>query len=369
MALMMVTALMWCGCGGSGDEPGGEPTPQPNEKAIAFSGGLTEESVTRAGDVGLENYYTRFKVWAFKTSGTGESSKVNIVMNGYNVNWIANSANTTASNTRNWEYVNQQDLGKMEQSIKYWDFTASAYRFFGVAGGKETNVPTGAYDNETNPTEFIVTYTANAETESTTPFYSHVWYSDNVADYGKPVQLEFIKPLSRVRFMFTFENPAEAPTTELSGMDFRPTSGTNIKLSGKVKVTYTLTGTVNKETFTADGEVGGLTAFTKDYYEKKMDGETIIPPYLGADVTDAAFNKIYTVLPAPTGQGSYTLTVKVDGNPKTVIVPAEYMIWQPGYLYTYIFKVHVDGGVTIDNVQSAFTPWENHDGNHTVYNW
>ena len=367
MALMMAAAL-YVGCSGSGDEPGGgDSTPRPNEKAIAFSGNLKEKNVTRAGEVGLENYYKRFKVWAFKNTGT-DGSVVNKVMNGYTVNWIANSAGTSATNSNGWEYVNQQELNKMEQSVKYWDFDAAAYRFFGVAGGTENNVPTGAYDNETSPTKFIVTYIADAENDHTTPFYSRLWYGTE-AKYGKPVQLEFIKPLSKVRFMFTFENPAEAPTTELSGMDFRPSSGTTIKMKGKVEVTYRLTGTADKEDFSADAESEGITAFIKDYYEKKMDGDDVVPPYLGADVSDAAFNKTYTVLPTPAGQGSYTLTVKVDGDPKTTIVPAEYMTWQPGYQYTYIFKVHVDGGVTIDNVQSAFTSWVDTSKDYTVYNW
>ena len=164
MAQMMVTALMWCGCQSGGDEPGGNPTPLPNEKAIAFSGDLTEKSVSRAGDVGLETYYKRFKVWGFKN----DASSVHIVMNGYTVNWINNSANTTASNSSNWEYVNQQGLGGMEQSIKYWDFSAKAYRFFGVAGASETNSSSGAYKpSEANPERYEVTYVADAYNEST----------------------------------------------------------------------------------------------------------------------------------------------------------------------------------------------------------
>ena len=45
------------------------------------------------------------------------------------------------------------------------------------------------------------------------------------------------------------------------------------------------------------------------------------------------------------------------------------MNWLPGYQYTYIFKVHVDGSVDIDSVQSAFKEWTDHTADHTVYNW
>jgi hypothetical protein len=74
-------------------------------------------------------------------------------------------------------------------------------------------------------------------------------------------------------------------------------------------------------------------------------------------------------LPAPDGQGTLTLTVSVNGDPKTTVVPKEYTKWLPGYEYTYIFKVHVDGGVSIDKVQSAFTDWIEHVGSHEIYNW
>lgn len=373
--LMMTALLIGGGCGqNAGDEPGGGSTPQPNEKAIAFTGDLSEDQSvsharTRAGEVGLETIYQRFKVWAFKN----RSSSVDIVMNGYTVNWINNSANTTASNSNGWEYVNQQGLGQMEQSIKYWDYSATAYRFFGVAGASETNVVSGDYDNETTPTFYQVTYTADAYNEGSTPYYSHLWYSSNTADYGKPVQLEFIKPLSKVRFKFIFEDPDDASTTELTGKTFRPSDGGTIKMKGLVSVTYPLTGVASAESFAATAEAEGITGFTQDYYESvgKDDLETtVVSPYLNADGSASALSKVYTVLPTPSGQSAYTLTVSVNGDPKTTTVPAQYMTWLPGYLYTYIFKVHVDGSVTIDNVQSAFTPWIEHEkDDHRVHNW
>ena len=373
MAQMMVTALMWCGCQSGGDEPGGDPTPQPNEKAIAFSGNLTEDqnvnhARTRAGEVGLETYFKRFKVWGFKNPG---ESSVNIVMNGYTVNWINNSANTTASNSSGWEYVNQQGLGEMEQSIKYWDNTASAYRFLGIAGFTETNKPTGKYlPDAASPTSYEVTYKADAFNESSTPYYSHLWYG-NSADYGKPVQLVFIKPLSKVRFKFIFEDPNAAQDTELTGKSFRPSDGGTIKMKGEVTVTYPLTGTTSTEAFAATSEAEGITGFTQDYYESvsKNGSGTVISPYLNADESTSALSKVYTVIPTPSGQSDYTLTVSVNGDPKTTTVPAKYMTWLPGYLYTYIFKIHVDGGVQFSKVQSAFTQWVTYDKSHTVYNW
>ena len=365
-----MAAVMTVACGPASEEEVLPSPPPVQEAPIVLSGNLSEEAtVTRAE--GLETYYQSFKVWAFKNPTV---STVQMVMDEYTVNWIANTANTTTSNTDNWEYVNQQLLGDTEQSIKYWDFSAQAYRFFGVAGASETNVPVGVYKpNATSPTSFEVSYTSDAEDESSIPYYSHLWYGES-DDYGKPVQLVFIKPLAKVRFIFIFEEPAKAAETELTYPDFRPSNGNTIKMKGKVEVTYSLTGSASGETFSADAEAEGITAFTKDYYEKKVDDDVdpsiIIPPYLGADITASAFEKVYTVLPTPQGQSSYTLTVSVNGDPKTAVVPAEFMTWLPGYLYTYIFKVHVDGSVTIDNVQSAFTLWINHSKeDYRVYNW
>ena len=68
-------------------------------------------------------------------------------------------------------------------------------------------------------------------------------------------------------------------------------------------------------------------------------------------------------------QGSYTLSVKVNNETKTCSVPAEYMRWLPGYSYTYIFKILEEGGVEIELVQAAVTPWVDMAVDYTGYNW
>jgi hypothetical protein len=142
-------------------------------------------------------------------------------------------------------------------------------------------------------------------------------------------------------------------------------------MRGDVTVRYPLNGSDVTESFSANAEAEGLTALKLDYYERVTE-ETIneesvvVYPYYKAD--KEPLEKVYTVLPAA-GQGAYTLTVSVNGEPKSTVVPAQYMNWLPGYYYTYIFKIHVDGSVTIDNVQSAFTPWIDHTATHTIHNW
>ena len=353
MGLIGPIGLMGCS-GDSGEVE--EPLP------IALSGTMQgQQQVTRSGDgTPLETITNTFTVFGYKD--TGASPYYQEVFPGYRVLWREN----TATYGLDWEYVNQQLPGATEQTVKYWDYGAAAYRFMAVTG-------TNAYRTvDTSGPALKLTFSANAETlagEDATPYYSHLWYrAINSPDIGKTVKLEFVKPFSKVRFIFTFDNPDDAAITELSSKQFRSTDGNTIKQRGEVIVTYPLMGTEAREALSVSGDAGGLVAFTQDYYSEVSPAEgPVTSPYYGAD--RAAIGKWYTVLPTPAGQGTFTLDVSVNGEPKTTTVPANYMTWLPGYSYTYIFKVSADGGVVIDDVQSAFTEWENHEADRTIYNW
>ena len=362
------------GCSSESTEAPAEGPAVETGTPIAFTANQDEErTVTRAGleEVGIKT----FTVWAYKNTGYAEGSNpINYtskqqVIPGYYVRWTSNSAYTTTSNTNGWEYVNQQTPGELEQTIKYWDWSAKAYRFFGMAGGKENSYKTKVITGDSGNEEFVVTIDVNASTDydaEAMPYYSHLWFSDGNIGYdhkafGKPVTLEFVKPLTKVRFIFTYEDPNDAEYTVLSNKNFGPTPPTDpedpqprIYQKGKMTVTYPLTGIETEEEEKVIETDDGIPALVQDYYEEPND--------LNA-------RKWYTVLPAP-DQGSYTLTVTVNGQEHAVVVPAEFMSWLPGYQYTYIFKVHVDGGVSIDSVQSAFTPWKVEDTiDYEVYNW
>lgn len=389
-----LTAVVSCGSG-SGDDPGspgttpggttpggttpvkpgnpenpGNPEEPDTGMPILFSASQQEEATVTRADTPLEDTDIKsFTVYGFKTTST---NALQTVFPGYIVNYVVNSANTSTTNTDGWEYVNQQLLGQEVQTVKYWDMAASAYRFFGVAGATKTNEVTGEEETVGDVKRYKVTYTADAYKEEDTPYYSHLWYSDAPENsYGHPVQLQFIKPLTKVRFMFIFENSDDASRTTLTDKMFRPYDGTTIKMRGDVTVGYPLNGSDVTESFSANAEAEGLSALELDYYEsirkETVDGnQVVVSPYYKAEETP--LSKVYTVLPAA-GQGAYSLTVSINGEPKTTVVPAQYMNWLPGYYYTYIFKIHVDGSVTIDNVQSAFTPWTDHTSTQTVHNW
>ena len=55
---------------------------------------------------------------------------------------------------------------------------------------------------------------------------------------------------------------------------------------------------------------------------------------------------------------------------QTAVVPASYMIWKPGFEYTYLFKITKAGEVTFDVVQVAISNWNESDPvDRSVHNW
>jgi len=264
------------------------------------------------------------------------------VIPGYRVRWLSGSAHSTTSNTDGWEYVNQQAAGDTEQTIKYWDYSARAYRFFGTTA----SAPTTTKLADRYEVSFGVDVTA-----ATLPYYTKLWFSNGNAvvyparQFGQPVTLQFVKPQSRVRIMFQHKDPGgDISGITLSEISFAAVSGHLVYQSGTFTACYPLTGTATTETFET---VSG-------------DSDNTVP----INTQDTW----YTVLPA-TGQGAYRLQLKVAGEPKTASVAAELMEWLPGYDYTYVFKVSSDGGVELSSVNSAFTGWQTVTQDHTVYNW
>ena len=321
--------------------------------AIVFSCDAqeTEKVSTRAATPLHDGGINSFRVWAYKNTGVSDDNYTSFqtVIDGYRVWW---ETTLSSSNINSWEYVNGSS-----QTIKYWDLSANAYRFMAIAPATALYAASISGDAAKS---LNIRMPINATNEADVPYYSKLWFSTGSPvefpdkQFKQTVTMQFAKPISFVRFMFTFEKAADAATTTLTGKSFKPTDGGLIEQKGDVTISYPITGTGTSETLTvATTELDGITAFTQDYYTSPADANACT---------------YYTVLPA-TNQGSYTLKVSVNGEPKSLVVPEQYMDWLPGYEYTYIFKIRVDGGVMIDNVQSAFTPWTLHEAQHTVYNW
>ena len=408
MGLMGLIGLM--GCSGGEDATGQTPTTPPTpttptitETAITFSGQQSEEQAVsrganraneangpysrRAGTPLSDTGVSQFHVWGFKNmdynDGTGVYGGTQKVFPGYRVEWHDGTASTTTTNSNGWEYVAQQTTGD-EQTIKYWDMGAKAYRYFAVTGestaygaygANGTYGAAGTYwtNGAYKAYEFsMLADASNAGAMSATPYFSKLWFSTgNVADYpdkqfGKPVTLEFLKPFARVRFLYKYSTPREG--FKMTEQNFRPTSDVGAEEANKAKIARKGTVTVHyptegpeiKEWYSVAVDADKstrLTAFTEDF-----------DPDNDAKVYSTCDNGWYWVLPI-ISQGDYTLTVKVNNNGRAVTVPAQYMQWLPGYSYTYIFKVTEEGGVEIGWVEYAMTPWTEMTATKTVYNW
>lgn len=341
-------------------EQGGGVPVTDTRTAISFIGQQGEEQAVSRGTnrragTPLSEKATQFKVWGYKNMSytAGAYGDLQTVFPGYIVNWTANSAATTTTNSNGWEYISSDP----EQTIKYWDWGASAYRFFAVTAGTPSETAGQASFTMTADCSGATDEAITANIDAT-PYFSKLWFSTgNVSVYpdkqfGKPVTLEFLKPFARVRFLFNYSYAAEG--VKVTDPSFKPTNGSKIALKGTVKVTYPLTGTATKESYI-------VTPKAEPTSDEVLDAFTV-------EYIPEGTEKWYTVLPVLT-QGSYTMTVTVNNTEKRAVVPAEYMSWLPGYSYTYIFKITEDGGVEVQLVQAVVTAWIELENNHTVYNW
>ena len=354
MVIISLMVLTLTGC--SHDDEDIAPTEM---QAIAFSAGVPEgEAVTRAATP-LETEATTFRVWGIKNTAKSGSNYTSpsLVMDGYTVSWTANTAGTSTTNAYDWEYVNGTT-----QMIKYWDFAATAYRFFAYAPATASGVtvtPVTSGDDKS----YDMTFAADASSAAgiaAAPYFSELWFSNNDAvaypdkQYNGPVTLQFLKPLAYVRFIIKIADGVIGVThSDLRDIAFAPSDGTAIQQKGNITIHYPLTGTGTEYTYSRTipsdaADRAELAAFETDWTESA--------PYL------------YTVLPAAT-QGSYTLSLKVISEERTATVPAEYMTWKPGYYYTYVFKITEGGGVAFDVLDIAVREWDETTRDHSVYNW
>lgn len=186
-----------------------------SESPILF--GTTKKGMTRADVTGAEAAVllgNRFVV-SGKKGTTTAATDGSIVFDNYLVEWAENTANTTESNSSNWEYVGKGrikhaiDHGITAQTIKYWDYSKAQYDFIAWSTGTKTAVYDPAdYVAGTNVLVSAIdpnaTATAAYTFEGTADDLSDCYISDLVtvkkANYGNdPVQLSFRQLGTKVR--------------------------------------------------------------------------------------------------------------------------------------------------------------------------
>lgn len=169
LAALAIVALASCTDSEFVGDNSPDNTPTANENAIVFNSGA--KTVTRADHVGADAaslLHNKFIVGGFKGtydySGTPSVEDVTVatgtVFDNYVVEWGANTAGTTTSNTSDWEYVNvnvalpsslyvsdtSDPNYPVKQTIKYWDYSSTQYDFIAYSTGNATVTTTLSTD-------------------------------------------------------------------------------------------------------------------------------------------------------------------------------------------------------------------------------
>ena len=372
IAVAFLAALLLVACG---NDPVMPEQPQ-EEKLMPISIGGGEQadmsSVTRAGSHPLSDDYKSFKLWGYKTMGIDDANYTDHqnVMDQYIVQWTQNTAGSTTTNTSDWEYVgipNEYAAGTdsegnpKPQTIKYWDFLATSYRYFGFAPHDESKVEYGESGNKQPNKDgsgywwYNISFEADATHPELAPLISKLWFANSPKDYGKTVTLEFLKPVTKVRIRLidaegkTIDAPQDQGFTDLK---FAPANGdASIVQKGKLRVSYALTGPATVANYLPQVEIVGSPVGT-----------------VTINKIDNTYSQWYYVLPH-VEQGDYKLTGHISSAQKEATVPKEYMSWFPNMEYTYIFKMTDHDFQFIDIVQIGVTEWQAENSTHDIYNW
>lgn len=342
-------ALCLLSCSHSGqDDPF---IPGSSESGIAFGGnsGNWQEAGSRAGEgeTKLETLFSSFRAWGYKTKtdaqqeGENGTASIQKVMEGYFVDWNATD--------KAWEYIGKHNATlNLTQTIKYWDYSASSYRFMAYAYNDETKEVTASTDANLSKTTFSIPYAfSNDATSTTTPYISELWLSNNQSTnlhkYGDQVKLTFAPLIAKVRFKFKYAEGQAPKITDISFKDSRwqkdangnlqwtAANETKTPIAGTIVISYPLSETNTTVSKKWENTIAGLLELTIPYEE-------------GTDPihqTDT-YQKWYYMPPmdiAKYTQGSYTITAEVNGNPVSATVNSEYTQWKAGCQYTYTFKI------------------------------
>lgn len=412
-AALAIMALVSCT---SNDYVGDQKALENTETNRSISFGMGTPGITRAdkaGSAAASDLSNQFIVWGEKNETSGAAATTgNLVFKNYLVHWIDNSAYTSTSNTKGWEYVGlklddaiaspatttystniKPNSGTVAQTIKYWDYGASTYTFTAVsalpADITAGNVKITKTESGTNVSDkgYSVALTADANLDKL--FFAeriNIATSTNtdrsqVNQYGGNVTFRFHNMATKVRVAMYETVPgysvtikefkvADAADPAFSAMTTSKTDKFAANLQNCVKgtagtmtVKYVATAgtTLNHPTVSF-----APTATAANVLELGTGLKADVT--IGESATGATYDKdgkAYTsVFPNETNTQnlklklSYTLTAPVTGEKieitdKTAEIPAQYLQWKPGYAYTYIFKITDDNlyPITFDAVE------------------
>ena len=375
------------------DTPPVVNSPETQGAPIMF--GLESKGSTRTNFVGAEAANlldNKFVVSGFKGSATAGGGSV--VFDNYLVEYEENTAYTTESNTRNWEYVGKGltthaiNNGITSQSMKYWDYSKPQYDFIAWSTGKNTAIfeaPTSGtiparsvLVSAINPSSLgTAAYTYTGRSADLMGCYIADIVTRKKAQYGDdPVTIKFRSLGSKVRmgiyetipgysvrnveFYNAFNSADHNSTPKL----FTTDNASLIYNSGTYTVYYP---TVDEEgnpdnnqahvKFDGTGSQSSIVDFSAlNYFGAEESEKTTGAAFLGRSSNAASMageaegNYFTPYLPNETGTSlnlrvNYVLE-STDGSGEIIEVkgaycqvPSIYTQWKAGYAYTYLFKI------------------------------
>lgn len=386
------------------DFVGGQDLRVDNENA-AISFGFDVPQATRAeGAAAATKLNNQFIVWGEKNENAGAEATVasgNRVFPDYKVVYGTNTAYTTTSNTKDWEYVgyswSSTDAANVkiggtavttdDQTIKYWDYAASSYTFTAVSAKPEDITAGRVVINKiTTGTDeyakgYTVTLTKTSGSPDVYPSLADLYFSDrnNIIHgsgkdrtaedaYGGNVKLQFRNSLTQVR-AGVFET---IPGYKVTAIKFYVTSDAEAK-DGSTSAFGVIAPNTNPATYEGTLTVtyyDDTDVDTENHPKLSFSGTAENDLILGTNMsTLSTSNALGTSAAAPTWDTdggtftpvlpqidnttnmklkvNYTLYNEITGETiaitgKTAEVPGQYLAWKPNFKYTYLFKITDD---------------------------
>ena len=375
------------------------PVNPENDVPIMFNS--SKGQLTRANEItgaaAAELLGNKFVVSGYKGSAT--ASVGSIVFDNYLVEYAANTAYTTESNTRNWEYVGKglidhaEANGITRQTIKYWDYSQPQYDFIAWSTGTKTAVFSGEPDDGEVLVSAItpntatgadgIAYTMTGKAEDLTDCYVAdivTWEKTNYGAEAVPIVFRSLGTKVRIGIYETvpgysvrnvrFYTKAGVLTDVNTEITENATIFTNEANEIFTEGTYTIYFPTVDDPDDADNNVAHIKFDAKqgtdqetvvewgplDYTTAEDAEKTTGKVFLGRSSNTASFagnpdnNYYVTYLPNQTGTNlnlrvDFTLE-STDGSGEIIEVksasaqvPLIYAQWKPGYAYTYLFKI------------------------------
>lgn len=339
-----------------------------------------------------------FWVYGTKHSAAEDNTATNdqAVYTNYYLNYKDGTANNTQSNTAGWEYVGVDNSNYRDnvtpnvtqaQTIKYWDYSATAYTFYAATAN-----PADVHDGKVTINKITEdaagsVYTKGYEvTLKDGATWDELYFADRKviskttdAEHGKhdvyggEVNFTFRNALTKVRvamyetipgysvtidkFYYTKDGEATQTTeatdkftadanntplvTSTEGVTYKVVYYDETEASGQLvnqpKMLPNATGKGAKKTvlelgdnLKANKELS--TIITKPTYDTDGGKYTLFMPQ--ADNNQTLSLKVDYTLTSLDGSGE-----KIQVTGATATIPAKYLCWRPNYAYTYIFKI------------------------------